>query len=276
MTPVPGSSFYRDGGGGRSLVRFVFCKTEEILAEAARRLRGLHGAATGGGRAGAVRGAGARERPPALMAAGTALVTGASAGIGREFCRQLAARGYDLIVVARDGERLRRAGRRSWARRHGVRVEPLAGRSHPRRGRRRASPSGSRPTPALALLVNNAGFGTVGQRSRRPTPGPQEQMLRLHVLAPMRLTRAALPGMLARRQRRRSSTCRPSRRSSTRPAASTTARPRPTSRPSPKGWRLELAGIGRAGPGALSGLHRHRVPPADGIGRPSAASRPCG
>jgi aspartate/methionine/tyrosine aminotransferase len=43
VTPVPGSSFYREGGG-RSLVRFVFCKTEEILAEATRRLRGLHGA----------------------------------------------------------------------------------------------------------------------------------------------------------------------------------------------------------------------------------------
>jgi len=46
VTPVPGSSFYRDGGG-RSFVRFVFCKTEEILAEAARRLRGLHQAAAG-------------------------------------------------------------------------------------------------------------------------------------------------------------------------------------------------------------------------------------
>jgi aminotransferase len=40
VTPVPGSSFYREGGG-RSLVRFVFCKTDEILVEAARRLRGL-------------------------------------------------------------------------------------------------------------------------------------------------------------------------------------------------------------------------------------------
>jgi aminotransferase len=44
VTPVPGSSFYRDGGG-RSLVRFVFCKTDEILAEAARRLRAVGGAA---------------------------------------------------------------------------------------------------------------------------------------------------------------------------------------------------------------------------------------
>jgi aminotransferase len=43
VTPVPGSSFFRDGGG-RSLVRFVFCKTEEILVEAARRLSGIGGA----------------------------------------------------------------------------------------------------------------------------------------------------------------------------------------------------------------------------------------
>jgi len=41
VTPVPGSSFFRDGGGGRSLVRFVFCKTDDILLEAARRLRSL-------------------------------------------------------------------------------------------------------------------------------------------------------------------------------------------------------------------------------------------
>jgi aspartate/methionine/tyrosine aminotransferase len=41
VTPVPGSSFYRDGGGGRSQVRFVFCKTEDVLGEAARRLRSI-------------------------------------------------------------------------------------------------------------------------------------------------------------------------------------------------------------------------------------------
>jgi aminotransferase len=60
VTPVPGSSFYRDGGG-RSMVRFVFCKTEEILAEAARRLRGLRGLAPGAAPA-----ASARAREPAL------------------------------------------------------------------------------------------------------------------------------------------------------------------------------------------------------------------
>ena len=41
VTPVPGSSFYRDGGEGGSLVRFVFCKTDDVLQEAARRLRGI-------------------------------------------------------------------------------------------------------------------------------------------------------------------------------------------------------------------------------------------
>jgi aminotransferase len=42
VTPVPGSSFFRDGGeGGRSLVRFVFCKTDDILHEAAKRLNAL-------------------------------------------------------------------------------------------------------------------------------------------------------------------------------------------------------------------------------------------
>jgi aminotransferase len=40
VTPVPGSSFFREGGG-RSLVRFAFCKTEDILTEAARRLGGI-------------------------------------------------------------------------------------------------------------------------------------------------------------------------------------------------------------------------------------------
>jgi aminotransferase len=46
VTPVPGSSFFRDGGGGQSLVRFVFCKTDDVLMEAARRLRSLSSPST--------------------------------------------------------------------------------------------------------------------------------------------------------------------------------------------------------------------------------------
>ena len=48
VTPVPGSSFFREGGGGRSMVRFVFCKTDDVLAEAARRLAGIGSARPGG------------------------------------------------------------------------------------------------------------------------------------------------------------------------------------------------------------------------------------
>jgi aspartate/methionine/tyrosine aminotransferase len=44
VTPVPGSSFFRDGGKGSSLVRFVFCKTDDILLEAAHRLQSLSSA----------------------------------------------------------------------------------------------------------------------------------------------------------------------------------------------------------------------------------------
>ena len=129
--------------------------------------------------------------------AGTALVTGASAGIGREFCRRLAGRGYDLIVVARDAARLESLADdlRST---HGVRVDVVpADLTRDVEVDRVASRAAS--DPALAMVVNNAGFGTVGPLATAP-PGPQEEMLRLHVLAPMRLTRAVLPGMLARRR----------------------------------------------------------------------------
>lgn len=129
--------------------------------------------------------------------AGAALVTGASAGIGREFCRQLAARGYDLIVVARDANRLDALANELGSA-HGVRVEVLPADltrdADVDRVAHRAATD-----PALAMLVNNAGFGTVGSLATAP-PEQQEAMLRLHVLAPMRLTRAALPGMLSRRR----------------------------------------------------------------------------
>ena len=130
------------------------------------------------------------------MAAGTALVTGASAGIGREYCRQLAARGYDLILVARDVARLQ-ALAAELATAHGVGAEALpadlaldedVGRVVAR----------IQATPALALLVNNAGFGTAGTLLTSDVAA-QERMLRVHVLAPMRLTCAALPTLVQRR-----------------------------------------------------------------------------
>jgi short-subunit dehydrogenase len=122
-----------------------------------------------------------------------ALVTGASAGIGREFCRQLAARGADLILVARDGERLRALAAELTAA-HGVAAEvlvaDLAADADVERVVARIAAA-----PDLTLLVNNAGFGTTGVLAKAD-PVQQERMVRLHVLAPTRLTRAALPGLL--------------------------------------------------------------------------------
>lgn len=131
------------------------------------------------------------------MPPGTVLVTGASAGIGREFCRQLAGRGYDLIVAARDAARLD-ALASELASSHGVGVEVLpADLTRDADVDRVADRAAAHP--ALTMLINNAGFGTVGYLATASRE-QQTDMLRLHVLAPMRLTRAALPGMLARRR----------------------------------------------------------------------------
>ncbi len=126
-----------------------------------------------------------------------ALVTGGAAGLGREFCEQLAARGYDLIVVGRNAERLSAAGREIEIR-HGTSVESLPADLSTDDGVTRVAERIVAST-RLALLVNNAGFGTLGTLVDAD-PGQQAAMLRLHVLAPMRLCQAALPAMLAARR----------------------------------------------------------------------------
>jgi len=89
---------------------------------------------------------------------GTALVTGASAGIGRAFCSELAERGHDLVVVARDRARLENLSDELQAR-YAVRVEilvaDLADRPHVQRVAERLAD----PHRPVDLLVNNAGFG---------------------------------------------------------------------------------------------------------------------
>ena len=131
------------------------------------------------------------------MAPGTALVTGASAGIGREFCRQLVGRGYDLVVVARDAERLQGLAGELGSE-HRVNVEVLQA-DLTRDEEVDRVVARIRGLDGLTLLVNNAGFGTLGSLAAAP-PEQQEAMIRLHVLTPMRLTQAALPGFLARRR----------------------------------------------------------------------------
>jgi hypothetical protein len=124
-----------------------------------------------------------------------ALITGASAGIGREFAVQLAARGYDLILVARDEDRLAAlAGALESERGVATRVLRADLASEDDTDRVVAAVG---ELARLDLLVNNAGFGTRGTLAEAE-PARQEEMVRVHVLAPLRLVQAALPGMLAR------------------------------------------------------------------------------
>ena len=125
------------------------------------------------------------------------MITGASSGIGATFARQLAARGYDLVLVARRKERLEEQARAIQAN-HSVEAEILPA-DLTRDADLKAVEDRIAAAGNLEFLVNNAGFGVVGRFFSVPVEG-QDQMHRLHVLAPMRLMHAALPGMVARRR----------------------------------------------------------------------------
>ena len=128
-----------------------------------------------------------------------AVITGASAGIGREFSRQLAERGFDLLLVARDAERLNALGAELSAE-HGITADAWPADLSRDDAMRNLAEFLAR-NDRVMLLVNNAGFGTKGKFATRPV-SEQATMLELHVMAPMLLTRAVLPGMIARREGR--------------------------------------------------------------------------
>ena len=126
----------------------------------------------------------------------TALITGASAGIGRELARLFAADGHDLVLVARRLPELQALC---------VELEQR----HPIKARAVACDLGS-PSELAALLsevrgleldylVNNAGFGTVGAFAELPAER-EAAMIDLNVKALVRLTREVLPSMLERHQ----------------------------------------------------------------------------
>jgi short-subunit dehydrogenase len=126
----------------------------------------------------------------------TALVTGASSGLGTEFASQLAALGHDVVLVARSRDRLEElAAELTTA--HGVKthvvVQDLA---QPDAGRRVARELADRSLH-IDLLVNNAGFGTAG-RFEEIAPERDHDMLMVNVVALVDLTHELLPGMLER------------------------------------------------------------------------------
>jgi len=122
-----------------------------------------------------------------------ALVTGSSAGIGHSYASVLASRGHDVILVARSTARIEALARELHARHH-VSAEAWTADLATDAGREEVA-SRIAALPRLDLLVNNAGFATTGKLYKIPLE-PQMEMLRLHMLAPMRLVTAALPKMI--------------------------------------------------------------------------------
>jgi len=128
----------------------------------------------------------------------TALITGASGGIGEAFARRLAALGKNLVLVARSKDRLEAlAG--ELAAQHGLQVHVI--------GADLARPDAAasvfaeteRLGLAIDLLVNNAGFGKAGDFAELPLDA-QADMLQLNVNTLMELTRLYLPAMRGRRR----------------------------------------------------------------------------
>ncbi|TDC76917.1 SDR family oxidoreductase [Micromonospora sp. KC606] len=133
------------------------------------------------------------DRPGATR---RALVTGATAGIGEAFARRLAADGGDLVLVARNADRLAEVAAELTGR-HGHRVETIPADLSTVDGcalvaRRLAA------GPPVDLLVNNAGI-SLERSFLRSTVEDEERLLRLNVHAVMRLTLAALGPMTERR-----------------------------------------------------------------------------
>ena len=124
-----------------------------------------------------------------------AAITGASSGLGAVFARRLAERGFDLLLVARRRERLEDlSGGLQMV--HGAQVKVLAADLTKDDDLERVAQC-IEEEPRLGMLVNNAGFGTFGH-FYRASRDEQINMHRLHVLATVRLTHAALPGMVVR------------------------------------------------------------------------------
>ncbi len=133
---------------------------------------------------------------PTPRSPATALVTGASGGIGEALARQLAAHGAHLILTARREVALRNLAD-ELGERYGVRTDVLAlDLTHPGAGEMLEGELAARDL-TVDLLVNNAGFGGFGEFQAQDQ-GEIQRMLAVNVVALTDLTRRLLPGMVAR------------------------------------------------------------------------------
>ena len=128
----------------------------------------------------------------------TALITGGNTGLGAAFARRLAADGHDLVLVARDKERLAETADELRAA-HGVRVETLPADLTVAGERALVEQRLADASAPVDVLVNNAAL-IVQQLFDEASMEALQDELDVNVTAVLRLTRAALPGMLARRR----------------------------------------------------------------------------
>lgn len=123
-----------------------------------------------------------------------ALITGASAGLGMEYARQLSLKGYDLILVARRKEKLDSLAAELMAK-HGNRIETLKADLSQIEGIKSVEEYIT-AHPSLQMLINNAGYGEPGKYVELSVEHAMN-MITVHVIATARLTRVALPAMIA-------------------------------------------------------------------------------
>lgn len=128
----------------------------------------------------------------------TALITGASGGIGEELARVFAARRFDLVLVARSEEKLRALGA-ELAERHGVRTETIVADLAEPHGPAALVEEVERRGLAIDVLVNNAGFAMYGEFKDLDIDTTLG-LLRLNIVALTELTRRLLPAMVGRRR----------------------------------------------------------------------------
>lgn len=132
------------------------------------------------------------------MPAETVLITGASSGIGRELAHCFAADGSGLVLIARREERLRELGR-ELSSRHGVAVRVLPKDLGLPNAAREIEDELAQAGVTVDVLVNNAGFGALGDFATLPLER-QMGMLQVNMAAVTELTRRFLPGMIERRR----------------------------------------------------------------------------